>query len=183
MSRTLLDITKDLRVLDELMGDLDGALVQTDGEVTPEIQAMIDAIDSWMAELDADLEGKVDNYAALVTELLARAEVRKAEADRLAKRARIDTDNAKWLKARLLGELQERGLKVVDTPRYRVSVAGNGGKIPLVVTDEARLMADERFVRVERSLDAAAVREALDAGDDLQGAATFGERGSHLRIK
>jgi hypothetical protein len=180
MTRTLLDITRDLETLDDLMADLDASLAATEGEVTPEIQAALQAVDAWMAELDADLKGKVDNYAALIVTLEGRAEVRKAEAERLARRARIDAANAQFLKDRLRGELERRGIGKVETDRYRVSVAANGGKLPLLIQDE-QAVPDRFWVSVKR-ISNDLVREALDRGEAVPGA-RLGERGRRLSIR
>lgn len=182
--RSLLDITQDMEALDGMMADLDAALVRTEGEVTPEVQAILDAIDAWAAELDKDFERKVDNYVALVKVLEGRAEVRKAEADRLAKRARIDAGNAAFLKDRLLNVFEFRNVKKVETDRYRVTVAANGGKVPLVLSDGAaeNLVKQDRFAKVVRTLNTEAVREALEAGEKI-GGASFGERGKHLLVR
>jgi len=182
MTRTLLDITRDLEALDALMGEVDRALEETEGEVTPEVQKVLGTVDAWMAELDADLGGKIDNYAALITELRGRAEVRKAESDRLSRRAKIDERNARWLADRLRDELDARGVGKVETPRYRVSVAANGGKLPLVIADEQALAHDRRFWVTVQQLNRSAVRDALDSGETVPGA-RLGERGRRLSIR
>jgi len=182
MTQTLLDITNDMRALDGLLAEVGSMLEASEGEVTPEIQAVLDAVDAWKAELDRDLDGKVDGYATFIKELEGRAQVRKQRADELAARARIDTRNADWLKGVLLGELQRREVKKLETHHHRVSVAANGGKLPLLVKDETALLAEERFVIVKRELNKDAVREALDAGEELNGA-VYGERGSHLSLR
>jgi len=55
-----------------------------------QLQASFAALVEYVGELEQDLRGKVDNYAALITAMNARAEVRKAEADRLYHRAKVD---------------------------------------------------------------------------------------------
>jgi len=184
MAQTLLDLTQDMEALDNLMADLDAALVRTEGEVTPEVQAILDAVDAWAAELNEGFEGKVDNYVALIKTLEGRAEVRKAEADRLARRVKVDAGNAAFLKDRLVSVLQFRNLKKVETRRYKLTVASNGGKLPLLISDDAReyLTKQDRFSVVERRLNTEAVREALEAGEKIGGAA-FGERGVHLLVR
>ena len=157
-------------------------LEASEGEVTPEIQAVLDAVDAWKAELDRDLEVKVDNCAALIKILQGRSALRKEEAARLAKRAKIDEAHADWLKGMVLGEFQAREIGPLETKRFRVAVAGNGGKQPLVITDEAALLADPLMVVVTRALDTAAVRAVLDAGQEVPGA-HLGPRGQHLSIR
>jgi len=140
--RTLLEITDDMRALDRLMGEANQALAETEG--------ILDTVDEWMIELDADLEGKVDNYAALIRTLEGRAEIRKAEADRLSHRAKVDERNARWLKTRLLGELQARQIDKIETARFRVSVARNGGKAPVAISDEQAALKAGYVETIER---------------------------------
>lgn len=182
MTRTLLDITRDMEALDSLVAEVDQALMTTEGEVTPDVQQVLDTVDAWFAELDADLENKVDNYAAFITTLRKRAEVRKGEADRLARRAKIDEGNAHFLADRLRDELDARGLGKLETDRYRVSVVNNGGKLPLMIDDELALPeACWREVPARKEIDRDAIREALDAGHNVPGA-HYGERGRRLSI-
>jgi len=171
MTRTLLDITEDLQALDDL-------LTEAGGDVTG-VEATVDA---WLAELEQDLKGKVDNYAALITAMNARAEVRKAEADRLYHRAKVDAGNAKFLRDRLKFALEQRGVSKLETARYKVGVSKVGGAIPIIIPDPAAVPAD--FVRVTeiRQPDKDAIRKALESGRDVPGAA-LGVRGTCLTIR
>ena len=174
MTRTLLDITRDMDALDAL-------LVEVEGDVTD--PRVLEAVTAWFAELDADLKGKVDNYAALITTLEARADVRAKEAERLARRAKTDAASAQFLKDRLRTELEARGLKKVETDRYRVSVVSNGGKLPLVLGDERDIPeAFWREVPARKEIDRDAIRQALDAGRPVAGA-HYGDRGRRLSIR
>jgi len=171
MTRTLLDITEDLQALDDL-------LTEAGGDVTG-IEATVDA---WLAELEQDLKGKVDNYAALITAMNARAEVRKAEADRLYHRAKVDAGNAKFLRDRLKFALEQRGVSKLETARYRVGVSKVGGAIPIIIPDLAAVPSD--FIRVTeiRQPDKDAIRKALESGQQVPGAA-LGARGTCLTIR
>jgi hypothetical protein len=171
MSRTLLDITDDLQALDDLLAEAGGDISGVEGTV-----------DAWLAELEADLVGKVDNYAALITAMVARAEVRKAEADRLQRRAKSDVEHARFLKERLKLALQDRGISKLETPRYRIGVSKVGGSAPVIIPDPARV--DPQFVRVTelRSPDKDAIRKALEAGKAVAGA-ELGTRGTCLTIR
>jgi hypothetical protein len=171
MNRTLLDITEDLQALDDLLTEAGGDITGVEGTV-----------DAWLAELERDLTGKVDNYAALVTAMNARAEVRKAEADRLYHRAKVDTGNAKFLRDRLKVALEERGISKLETPRYKVGVSKAGGAAPVIIADQSALPVD--FIRVTeiREADKDAIRKALEAGKEVSGA-TLGVRGTYLAIR
>lgn len=172
MSRTLYDITADMREIDHLLSTLDGDITDP---------AIDEAITEWLNEMDGDLKNKVDGYAAYITELLALAAARKDEAKRLSERAKVNENAAKHMKARLLWALQERGIDKVETLRYTVSVAKNGGVAPLDVQVGPEQLPP-RFQKVTIDADNKAIRDAIAAGEEVEGA-TLMERGVSLRIK
>ncbi len=171
--RTLWDIDADMSALDDLIDEAEG-----------DITACEATVDAWFAELKGDLSAKVDGYAGFIGELNARAEARKEEADRLAHRAKIDANLRDYLKNRLKDFFAARGLKKLETKRYKLTVAGNGGKLPLLLADSAKNEPEklpEPFRKVSYSPNAEAIRAELEAGKPLE-FATLGERGTHLRI-
>ena len=171
--RTLWDIDADMAALDDLVEENEG-----------DITACESIVDAWFAENQGNLVAKVDGYAAFIGELNARAEARKEEADRLAHRARIDAALRDYLKGRLKDFFSARGMKKLETKRYKLTVAGNGGKLPLLLNDAAKNEPEklpEAFRKVSYSPNSEAIRAELEAGKPLE-FATLGERGTHLRI-
>jgi hypothetical protein len=173
MKQTLLDITEDMAAIDEL-------LAESGGEITTETEGTLDA---WFAELDTNLTGKVDNYCALITEIECRAAVRKAEADRLYDRAKIDENAAKALRERLRFVWELRAMGKVQTSRYTVSLAKNGGKAALDVRVGAEdlpawAVKTETVVTVDKD----AIRSRLEAGEELDFASLM-QRGNRIAIK
>jgi hypothetical protein len=79
--------------------------------------------------------------------------------------------------------LQTHNLKTVETPRYKLQLAKNGGKAPLIL-DESVPVAKlpERFQKVSIDPNTVAIREALESGEHLN-FAQLGERGMSMRIK
>ena len=171
--RRLYDITEDLRALEDL-------LVETGGDISdPEVAS---AVDAWFSELQTDLEGKVDGYAALIRMMETRAEVRKTEAKRMADLQRADENAAHRLKSRLQEHLDVLGIARVDTPHFTVSVQNAGGKVKLDVHDEEAVPQEFQRERTIIELDKEAIREALEAGREVPGAVLM-ERGRVLRIR
>lgn len=171
--RTLWDIDADMSALDDLVEENEG-----------DITACESIVDAWFAENQGNLVAKVDGYAAFIGELNARAEARKEESDRLAHRARIDAALRDFLKGRLKGFFESRGMKKLETKRYKLTVAGNGGKAPLLLNDVAKNEPEklpEPFRKVAYSPNTEAIRAELEAGKSLE-FASLGERGTHLRI-
>ncbi len=169
---TLLDIADDARALADLLDELDG-----------DITGQEKAVQAFLDETGDAMTAKVDAYAGLIRQLEAFAATRKAEAKRMADLAKSDENRAKWLKERLLLAMDVIGETRIDGDRHRVSIAKNGGKVPVVVPDDVDALPDA-FVRtvVKRDADKDAIREALEGGADVPGC-KLGERGRSVRIK
>jgi hypothetical protein len=130
-----------------------------------------------------DLKIKLENYCGFISELEARAEVRKAEAKRLSDRAAVDANLAKRLKAMLLWYLKENDIKKVETVRYQISKAKNGGKQPLVINEDIPVTSiDERFQKVSIDFDKESIRLALENNEKLD-FAYLKEREEGVRIR
>ena len=169
--RTLFSISDDIEKLNDLLDETDGDTQQQE------------LIAQWFEQLGTERDRKLDGYAALISEMLARAEVRKAEAKRLTELAASDEDRAKLLKNRLKTFFETHNLKSVNTARYRLLVATNGGKQPLIIDESVPVtQLPEQFQKVTIDPDTAAIRDALERGEKL-GFAQLGERGTSLRIK
>ena len=167
----LIDISADMQALDDLLAEVGGDVSD------PKVGEIVDA---WFNELDHSLTAKIDNYAALISTMRARADIRKAEAERLARRAQVDEASADWLASRLLAALDSRGMRKVETDRYAVSVVGNGGKAPLLVDGDVQAEFLKTVTKVEP--DRERIRASLEAGEALP-FASLGERGRRLAIK
>jgi hypothetical protein len=167
--RTLLDITDDVRALDDILAENGGDLSD------PQIESILS---QWETDLEGDLEAKLDSYAALITEWEARAEMRSVEAARLAKRAKTDAASADALRRRLQFVFESRNLRPVETPRYRIALARNGGKRPLDIHGE--VPAD--FLQIKTEPDKEKIRAALEAGQSLPFAILM-ERANRISIK
>ena len=153
-------------------------LDETDGDTQQQ-----ELIAQWFEQLGTERDRKLDGYAALITEMTARAEIRKAEAKRLTELAAADESRARLLKDRLKWFFELHQLKTVQTNRYKLSVAKNGGKAPLILDESVPVtQLPEQFQRVSIDPDTLAIREALERGEKL-GFAQLGERGTSLRIK
>ncbi len=169
--RTLFEISTDLMSFYDRLEALGGDVTSPDIE---------QALDAWFEALSHERDDKLDNYAALIRELEARAKARKEEARRLADRARRDDEHAAFLKQRLLLFFQDHHLKTVETRRYRLTLQRSGGKTPVVLkTDPEQLPTEFQRWKVNANLDA--IREALEDGADLD-FAELGERRHFLRI-
>ena len=139
-----------------------------------------------MTFLDGDFEDKAEGIAALVAENTATIEAIKNEIDRLREKADRLTNQNDSLKKYLFAEMKFTGKKKVNAGTWTITIAKNGGKAPLVwKIDPDKLDLDalpEKYVKRTESINAAAVRETLEAGGFLS-FAELGERGESVRIK
>jgi hypothetical protein len=140
-----------------------------------------EALEQHLAGLDAALDEKAEAYASVIRSLELRARARKDEASRIRDLAEADEAVADRLKKRLKEAMEATGKTKIDTPRFKLSVAGNGGKAPLVIDGSADDLPPQfRVVRHEPNKDA--IRAALEAGQAVPGCALL-PRGTSLRIK
>jgi hypothetical protein len=146
----------------------------------------VEELKLWFEELKEERleerDRKLDNYAALIAELNARAEARRHEAKRLTSRAQADESKARSLKSMLQWFFSQHGYSSIETARYRLTLARNGGKAPLCIDECPLETLPDEFVKVTREPNTEAIRAALEAGQELE-FAWLGERAYSIRIK
>jgi hypothetical protein len=159
----------------EMQGILDAVL---DGGIdSPEAQ---DALNEHLAGLDVALESKAESYAGFIKELEMRAESRSKEASRIRALAAADDALATRLKEGLKAAMEQTGKLKIETPRFKLSVAANGGKQSLEIDDPSAL--DSTLQRIVREPDKDVIRAALDSGIKIAGCRLV-PRGTSLRIR
>lgn len=183
MSQTLLELADDLRAIDEMWDERGG-----DGELLHGDDAVVAQLDAWLQDTACAVNIKLDSYAALIRECEARAQMRREEAQRMSELARMDTAKATRLKERLKLFFEMRELSKVETPRFRVSLVANGGKLPLVLDESTDWKGIYNnfpmvgLVEVSYEPDKNEIRGALEDGELLP-FARLGERGQSIRIR
>ncbi len=141
------------------------------------------AITQWFHKLEATKQArdfKIDNYCALIKELEVRIAARKAEAQRLLNRARVDEKLMQFLKRNLKQFFEQQNLKTVDTRRFKLTHFRNGGQqsVNLSIPPEE---LPTKFQVIAVKADINAIREALQQGERVRGA-SLTKRGSYIRI-
>ena len=155
---------------------LERLLVESGGEVTPEVEA-------WLAEY-GDLEAdKLDGYAMFIRSLEHEAEGYKNVAAEFAAKRSARENAIKRLKDRLKQYMELRGTTQIKGKMYTAALNKNGGKPPVIVeVAPEQLPAD--FVKVTVEPNNEAIRAALVAGaGSLTGLAHLGEVGTHVKIR
>jgi hypothetical protein len=168
---TLFEIGEDLNRIAEAICDAEG--VVDDGP-----------LEEWFDEIMTARDEKVDDYCRLIASLEARIAARSAEVKRLQSLIKSDQTTVDRLKDRLKIFVEGQGGKV-ETTLHKLTVAKNGGKVPLLIPSEWRddpSQAPEAYHRRKIELDLDAIRVGLEAGDDIPGCALL-ERSTSLRIK
>ena len=162
---TLLDISDDLVAISE-------RIREADGEITPEIEARLDAI-------EGELDQKITRIAMFIEERLGDAEKASAQEQRLRAIRRAFEREADNLKRYLKLCMERAGKLSVVTPEARVSVQRNSQ--PAIRWTGAPLDIPEGYRRVTIAPDLDAVREDINAGVEPPAGFTV-EYDTHLRI-
>jgi hypothetical protein len=165
VSLRLYEIAEEFRRLDDAIDD-------ADGELSAEVEAALD-------QLHLALADKVDALAALVRERDGKARFFADESADLARKARVQRHAADRLRDYLRRHLEALGLDGVQGARFTVAVQDNG--TPSIRWSGPPDRLPDEFARVERSLDPAAARAALQDGRLPEGFDVV--RGRHLRIR
>lgn len=169
IARRLHEITADFLALEDL-------LLESGGEWTPEVEALV-------AEMEGNLEAKVDGYAALIREWEADAEKWKAEEQRVAAHRKARENAAAALKARLCDAMVTLGREKVETDRFKVAVQRAAPSVVVLVEPEALPEPFRRVIPATVSADKKALADALKAGEDLAGVAELAPGTAYVRIR
>lgn len=102
-----------------------------------------------LERIEADFGDKAERVALLIREQEAEAGAYKAEADRLAARARTLSRNADWLKGYLLHQLRRMGETKVHGKLVNVSRVKNGRPSVRYIGDVEKLPQKWQRVRVD----------------------------------
>lgn len=162
---------------------LDEFLAETDGEVTPELQQLLD-------ELAGASNEKIERVALYIREQLATAAAIEEEVKRLGARVAARKRAADGLKAYLKSQMERLGTTKVEGLLATIAIQKNGQPSVTTVLEPVALYAIEEarpFVHraevVTYTLDRAALLAAWKADPSRVPAAIVVEQGSHLRIR
>lgn len=147
-------------------------LTEAEGELTPEIEARLDALMQEGPE-------RIEAAAMVVRSIEADAEVCKAEARRLLERAASFENNAQRLKDRMVFALDLAFNGKVKTPKFTIWTQKGADTVAFDLREEFTIdMLHEQLpaaVRIKKELDKRALRDMFDAGLDLPESVFFEE--------
>lgn len=157
-------------------------LIESGGELTPEIEALLD-------EAEDAFAAKAERVALKVREMETEAKAVKEEADRLAARARSLERGARSLKDYLHEQCFAAGQTVVKGRLATVRVQKSPVSALCTIPEDAlaELKNDPAYARFVREIpasyrfDARAAIEAVKAGEELP-EGIYTEQRTHVRI-
>lgn len=126
-----------------------------DGETDE--QVIFDTLES----IEGEIEDKADNYAKMIRNLQASVDVLKAEEERLYYRRKSTENHIQRLKDNLQANLEFIGKTKFKTDLFSFSVAKNGGKQPLSITDNLDEIPGKYLIPQPPKVNNDAVRELL----------------------
>ena len=126
-----------------------------DGETDE--QVIFDTLES----IEGEIEDKADNYAKMIRNLQANVDVLKAEEERLYQRRKSTENHIQRLKDNLQANLEFIGKTKFKTDLFSFSVAKNGGKQPLSITDNLDEIPGKYLIPQPPKVNNDAVRELL----------------------
>ena len=149
--------------------------------IDAEIAGDMDQVEALMEELDSLYDKRSDKHEAyvfVIKNALAAAPPCRVEAEAFTVRARALENTAKRLKRRLLDDLQKHGEAVANAGIFKIARQKNSQPTLKLTIDAEDLPQDFQRITIEADKDA--IKEALNAGEEIDGAAL--EDGEHIRI-
>lgn len=140
-----------------------------------------DLIFDTLESIEGEIEDKADNYAKLIKQLTADAEILKAEEARLFARRKSLENRAARLKSNLQANLEFIGKTKFKTLLFSFCVATNGGKQPLTITENLGEIPGKFLIPQDPVVDKDAIRELLEEKEVDW--AHLEPRGKSLRIR
>lgn len=158
------------------LGDAENALLallEEHDSDAPEVVEHLALFDQMIAE-------KTENYVSVIRTFESMAEARKAEADRMAARAKTAQRHADWLRDRLLVHIQSTGREHVETSRFTLSVRTNPPSV--VVLDASAVPGEYQRTRIDISVDKRLVLEHFKATGEIPAGIDV-QHGKRLEVK
>lgn len=146
-----------------------------DGETDE--QTILDTLEA----IECEIEEKADNYAKLIKNMKSDAEALEAEEKRLRSRRMSLENRAARLKDTLQANLEFIGKTKFKTALFTFSIAANGGKQPISITENLGDIPNKYLIVQPPVIDKDAVRELL-AEKEVEWA-KLEPRGKSLRIR
>lgn len=132
--------------------------------------------------MDGEIEEKAESYGCVIRELEGRAALLDNEMGRLYERLTTAKNSIKRMKDTLQFAMDGMGKTKIKTEHFSFSVAQNGGKQPMYVSDKIDEIPEEYLTHPDPVPNKEKIRQALEDGKELK-FAELQPRGRSLRIR
>ena len=147
--------------------------VLSDDELDP--QTVYDTLDA----IKDDIKVKADGIASLISELKNAADRKKNKADAWRESAKVDEAKAAWLQRYLTEELDNAGIKKLETDNHLLSTRNYTPSV--IIVDNKKLPVDYVEEKIDYRPVKKRIREALKAGKQVPGAHLKKNRGTVIK--
>ena len=155
--------------IDQKYLELQGLLEDSDGELTPEIEKLLND--------DSDtIQNKYTNYVNMYNYFSHNSDVISEEIKRLSALKKSADSAAERLKDNLAGSLKLRNLDKYDGGLFKLSFRKSTS---VLIEDESKI--SKKFLKVITSVDKAEISKVLKSGKKVPGASL--KENSNLQIK
>lgn len=143
------------------------------------LESIDDEIDvsAALAEVDGELEDKLENIAKLIRNLEAEAKAYEDEEKRLKAQKQAAKNRIESLKRYVKGNLEAIGKDKVEAGIFKWSLQNGPGRVE--ITDETKI-PDEYFVKVIKPL-RSEIKKAIEEGVITEGAEIVRDKSLRLR--
>lgn len=162
----------------ELTGDFLALSNMADSTDEREQEVFLQTLEAVIGTIDM----KMDDYAAVMTEMDNTTKNIDEEIQRLTARKNAISNNLKRMRERLYEVMVATDRRKVKTDLHTFAIQKNGGKLPLIIDQDANV--PHKWCKITIEPDKDMIRTALESGNtEVLSFAHFGERGEHLSIR
>lgn len=152
---------KSLVEITDIVYRVEKALIETNGEITPEIEAMLEVKEN-------ELPVKVDSYSVTIDKLHHEAQFLEAQADRLATLAKSILKAREGLKTRMKDAMMKLGVVELEGETTKIRLQNAPPKV--IIEDETKIEGQYLTTEIVTRADKKKIANALKDGIKVDGA-------------
>lgn len=130
-----------------------------------------------LESLEGAIEDKAEKIVCVLKEMEGDINTLKAEEKRLKERRQALEKKKEHLRWYLQDELEVMNIPRLKTARFTISLRDNAPKVNVIDED----LIPFNFIKTSYAVDKKAVKEALESGQEVEGATLVKERGISIR--
>ncbi len=130
-----------------------------------------------LESLEDAIEDKAENIVCVLKEMEGDINILKVEEKRLKERRQALEKRREHLRWYLQDELEVMNIPNIKTARFTISLKNNPPKVNVISED----LIPINFIKASYSVDKSALKEALENGQEIDGAELIQERSVQIR--